>query len=120
MTLKKEEANKFLIRYNAKNLPVQILENIKKELEKNCEKSNLIVAEKLFVPNSPTLYNGDILITPDTAGKENAIIYLLHTIATSPIIKKVKLPLRSYIFGDSSIDTGMLTLPNTPTYNLHQ
>lgn len=120
ITLKKEDANKFLIRYNAKNLPVQTLENIKNELGKNNKGSSIIVAEKLFVPNSPTLYNGDILITPNNAGKENAITYLLDTIAASPIIKKGNLPLQAYVFGDSSIDIGMLTLPNTPTYRLHQ
>lgn len=116
LILKNENTSKFLIRFNAQNLPVERAIRIKQELGKNCSNSKVLIAEKLFLTNSLNIYNGDILIVPNTAGKDNAIKYLLTLLAKNNTIS----PLQAYIFGDACIDIDMLTMPSTKNYQLHQ
>lgn len=61
-----------------------------------------ILTEKLYLPNSENLFNGNLLIIPSTAGKDTASKYLLKTLSsTKPDV---------LFFGDALIDVAMLTM----------
>jgi HAD superfamily hydrolase (TIGR01484 family) len=61
-----------------------------------------ILTEKLYLPNSRELFNGNLLIIPDTAGKDNACRYLLkELVGEKP---------DALFFGDALIDVAMLTM----------
>lgn len=102
----------FTLRFSVRNLSMTQLEQIKKNLESLFPHGvKVLIAEKLLLRNSINIYSGDILLVPSIAGKDGAIAYLLTTLSQA-----IKLPIEAYVFGDSSVDIGMLTMESKPSY----
>ncbi|HSW88818.1 MAG TPA: HAD family hydrolase [Candidatus Saccharimonadales bacterium] len=99
-------SDKYLIRLYVKEMTIKELMQIKETLEDYFNKSiQVIFTEKLLQQNTLDIFSGNILLVPTTAGKENAVKYLLNLL---PQDKDV------FCFGDATIDVPMLTIKSEP------
>lgn len=104
--------NEFTIRFQTRNLSIEILESIKSEiLTLLPDGVKVLFAEKLFQVNTLHTFSGDVLIVPGLAGKDNAVGYILKEYAQA-----LNQPVQGILFGDSSVDIRMLTMANDPKF----
>lgn len=107
----KPTTNPYLISIPITNLQVKQVKKIIDQLKMTWEKGvKILLTEKLYLPNTITLFNGYLLLVPDTAGKENAVTYVLKN------YYKNAQP-NALFFGDALVDVPMLSLDTTPLTN---
>lgn len=109
--------NTFLIRIKVSKMPVKQLEQIRKDILMLFPQGlRVVFTEKLLWENTTDIFSGDILVMPKNAGKENAIKYLLEKYG-----KQLEKPLHALVFGDATVDVGMLSMKVNPkNYSLSQ
>jgi hydroxymethylpyrimidine pyrophosphatase-like HAD family hydrolase len=109
--------NKFTIRITIYNTRMQQVQRFINEIKNNFSSGlKLEKRENLIRKNTLEIFSGDIIIIPQNAGKDNAIMYIL-----SEYFQKTQKNLRAFIFGNSSIDTRMLSMKSyDPQYRLLQ
>lgn len=115
VTILPHSADTFLIRLYVRELPMPQLLSLKKKIEDHFTHGvQVIFTEKLLQKNSLEFFSGNILIVPTTAGKDNAVKYLLN------IGKEMRqTPLNAYCFGDATIDVPMLSIkPQLRKYDI--
>lgn len=114
-------ADTYLIRLYAKQMPMEHLMELKKTIEMHFMQGiKVILTEKLLQPNTLEVFSGNILIVPETAGKENAVKYLLGVIDNKARHASTKEIFQAYCFGDATIDIPMLTLKSEPgKFDMH-
>lgn len=106
------QGNTFLIRIKILNYPVQQIELVRKNILALFPAGiRVVLTEKLLTKNSQQIFSGELLIVPKIAGKENAIKYFLEKYST-----QIQKPIHARIFGDASVDVGMLSFKENPSY----
>lgn len=98
-----------VVRYTIKNSEIGLVNNMLAELVTLLPKGvKFELAEKLFLTNTLQTFSGDLLLIPQSSGKDEAIKHMLKMYAST-----LEKPIHALCFGDSSVDLGMLTLPKT-------
>lgn len=117
LRLFKQEKSEFVVRYHADRMPFSVLEQTKHILKEVFPQGvKILMGEALFGLNTTDIYSGDILLVPETSGKDNAVAFILKHYA-----KLSKCKLHAIVFGDSSIDISMLMMKeNSLAYSLSQ
>lgn len=111
------KGNTFLIRIRFNRLPTQYMEKIRKDIFVLFPAGiHISFTEKLLWYNTKDFFSGEILISPKLAGKESAVRYVL-----SELSKEINTVIHADVFGDATIDVGMLTMKENPKfYSLSQ
>ncbi|HSD98377.1 MAG TPA: HAD-IIB family hydrolase [Patescibacteria group bacterium] len=106
------KGNTYLIRIRFNKYPVEKIQQIRKDILAMFPKGlRVLLTEKLLWQNSLSIFSGEMLITPITAGKDKAVQYLLKNFSS-----QIHKPIHALIFGDATIDIPMLTMKGNETY----
>lgn len=114
--LRRIEGSTVQIRYIIRNTETALLPSLIASLQQQFHSGiKVIYAESIF-SNKLGFPTGELMIIPGSAGKDNALKYLLHQYITA-----VNSPLEAFCFGDGAIDlTSFLCMPSTKKYTLKQ
>src|SRR5258708_862253 len=110
ISIRPKTHDRHLIRLYAKEIAIKVLLQMKKNLEDHFTNGlKILFTEKLLQKNSLEIFSGDIILVPATAGKENAVTYILKNLHSDS-----KPTINVLCFGDATIDIDMLTLKSKP------
>ncbi len=99
-------SNPFFIRITLIHISMEQLTSLVKQFKLMFPSGvEVLVTEKLLFKNSLTLFSGDVILVPKTAGKDKVVHYLLTKYA-----RILKQQIHGICFGDASIDVPMLTM----------
>lgn len=103
--------NPYLVRLQVQEIPLQQVLQWKKIIEVSfLDTLQVLFAEKLLQKNTSTIFSGHILLVPKVAGKAKAVEYILNVIATEKKTHVNKHLIRTFCFGDATVDVPMLLL----------